>query len=457
MKNQTTREAVASCCTIGRSEQRIFAENLVRGRGLLCLALTRAQTASLPFTPIYASLICVINSKLPAIGKLLLARLVACIASITFIAYLVNQGVAHELVVAKILLLLLRMPTDDSVEIAVSVTKEVGSTLENFPAYTQLIYDRFQTLFQIRRDGWKDTQTPGELDLVEDEDKITHRVELPDRPGLVNIEEALNVFRHDPHFVENERSYSRLRAEILGQDVTEESGVASNADPDSDTSADEGGLSSLKDECGASLVDLRRRVYLTIKNGEIAFMVVECCGQERTCDKFYGLVAEGLAKRSSNWERYFSASFGTYYQIIRGCSSIQLANIGRLFTHLFGTHSIGLFPGARSGLSDLRFSINYFTSIGLGRLTEEMRGALASALSRPHRLARSGETASSYSTPPPGPRRQTRLSSNQYSHGRRSQSPRGRSRSRSCSHSSDLRGRSITRKRISTSSVSTSL
>ena len=46
-----------------------------------------------------------------------------------FIAHLVNQQVAHELLALEILTLLLANPTDDSVEVAVSFLKEVGQKL----------------------------------------------------------------------------------------------------------------------------------------------------------------------------------------------------------------------------------------------------------------------------------------------------------------------------------------
>lgn len=54
----------------------LFGENLVRGRGLFCRSLMRAQSASLQFTPVYAAVASVINTKIPDIGALLLARLV---------------------------------------------------------------------------------------------------------------------------------------------------------------------------------------------------------------------------------------------------------------------------------------------------------------------------------------------------------------------------------------------
>ena len=46
-----------------------------------------------------------------------------------FIAHLVTQQVASELLVLQLIFLLLEHPTSDSVEIAVTVTKECGQYL----------------------------------------------------------------------------------------------------------------------------------------------------------------------------------------------------------------------------------------------------------------------------------------------------------------------------------------
>ena len=54
----------------------LFGENLVRGRGLFCRSIMKAQAASLPFTPIYAAMAAIVNTKLPQVGELLLTRLI---------------------------------------------------------------------------------------------------------------------------------------------------------------------------------------------------------------------------------------------------------------------------------------------------------------------------------------------------------------------------------------------
>ena len=112
--------------------------NLVRGRGLLCRSILKAQLASPGFTHIYAALVAVINTKLPENGELLLKRVIVgfrraykrrdkivATAFAKFIAHLANHQVAHELLALQLLTVLLGDPTDDSVEIAVAITKEV--------------------------------------------------------------------------------------------------------------------------------------------------------------------------------------------------------------------------------------------------------------------------------------------------------------------------------------------
>lgn len=201
----------------------LFGENLIRGKGLFVRSVMRAQASSLPFTPIFASLVAIVNTKLPQIGELLLHRLIhqfrrsykrndkpTMTATTTFLAQLVNQQVAHEVLALQMLVLLLERPTDDSVEIAVSFMREVGAFLAEHSARANNgIFDRFRTilnesaidkrvqymvevLFQVRKDKYKDNPIiPEGLDLVEEEDMITHRISLDDE---VQVQEMLSEF-----------------------------------------------------------------------------------------------------------------------------------------------------------------------------------------------------------------------------------------------------------------------
>ncbi|OQV04053.1 MA3 domain-containing protein [Cladophialophora immunda] len=486
----------------------LFGENLVRGRGLFCRSIMKAQAASLPFTPIYAAMAAIVNTKLPQVGELLLNRLVVqfrkafkrndkavCLSSTTFIAHLCNQQVAHETLAAQLLLLLLHKPTDDSVEIAVGLTREVGQHLEEMsPPIALAVFDQFRSilheadidkrvqymievLFQVRKDRYKDNPAiREELDLVEEEDQITHQVDLDDD---IDVQDSLNIFKYDSQWEEHEEAYRKLKAEILGEESgDEEDGDESGSDESSeDEEAEQERALEIKDQTNTDLVNLRRTIYLTImssldfeeachklmkiqlpagQESELPSMIIECCSQEKTYSKFFGLVGERFAKLNRLWTDLFEQSFAQYYDTIHRYETNRLRNIARFFGHLLATDAIGwhvfsvvhlneeettsssrifikiLFQDLAEalGLPELqkrmkddilrpsfsglfptdtprntRFAINYFTSIGMGALTEEMREHLKNlpkaeppALPAPKDDVSDSESVSSYSS-----------------------------------------------------------
>ena len=481
----------------------LFAENLIRGRGLFARSIMRAQASALPFTPVYSAMAAIVNTKLPQVGELLVQRLIVqfkkafkrndkavCLASTTFLAHLANQQVVHEVVIAQILLLLLHKPTDDSVEIAVGLTRAVGQHLESMnPAIARAIYDQFrnllhendldkrtsymvEVLFQVRKDNYKtDVAVPEELDLVEEEDQITHRTGLDDQ---IDAQEGLMVFKYDPEWEENEARYVSLKAEILGEGGEEDSEYESGSESDSDQNEER--ALEIKDQTNTDLVNLRRTIYLTImsssqaeesvhklmklnlpsgQEGELISMIIECCSQERTFSKFYGLIGERFAKLNRIWATLFAEAFATTYEEIHRRETNQLRNVARFFGHMISSGAIGfevlsvihlnedettsssrifikilvqdlaenlgmkslqarlqddmlrqcfdgLFP--KDNPRNTRFSINYFTSIGMGGLTEELREHLKNApkpaaVMPPRKPeSESGSSVSSYSS-----------------------------------------------------------
>ena len=550
--------------------------NLIRGRGLFCRSIMHAQEFSLPFTPVFAALAAIVNTKLPFVGELLVTRLVSqfrrsfrrndkpkCHATLQFLAHLVNQRVAHELLALEILVLLLEHPTDDSVELAVAFMREVGQFLaEEAPKACNSVFDRFravlyegeisvrvqymvEVLAQTRKDNFKDNpRIPEQLDLVEEDDQITHQIGLDDE---LRLEEGLNIFKPDPDFLENEEKYRQIKAEILGEgedeeEEEEEEEEAEEQEMDEDAAAV--AEYEIQDRTETNLVNLRRTIYLVIMSSldyeecvhkllklnvrddlkiELCNMVIECCSQERTYSKFYGHIGERLCKLHRLWSGLFEQCFRTYYDTIHRYETNRLRNIARFFGCLLATDSISwscfeivhmteddttsssrifikiLFNELQSLLSvkvlvqrfaepsmqdafanmfpkgdpkDTRFSINYFTSIGLGALTEDMREYLkdaprimmerreaelaarradesdASSLSDTDSYSSyssySSRSSRSYSRSPRG-----RSYSRSYSRSPRSRSysrspsPRGRSYSRSYSRSP--RGRSYSR------------
>ena len=465
----------------------LFGENLLRGKGLLVKACLKAQASALPFTPVYAALISILNTKLPEIGELVLKRLIIqfrrsykrndkgqCLASVMFIAHLVNQRVSHEIVSLQLLTLLLEQVTDDGVEIAVAFMKECGAFLaENSPKPSNAIFERFrailhegkidkrvqymiEVLFQIRKDKFKDLPAiKEELDLIESEDQTTHFFSLDDEE--IDGEEGLNVFRFDEKFLENEAEYSEIKAEILGEETEEAEGEnlegeAKNENEEAVHSSTTAATTTqeIADMTGTNLINLRKTIYLTIMSSvdfeecghkllkialptgletELTNMLIECCSQERSYLKFYGLLGERFAKLNPIWSDAFLSSFSTVYGNIHRLETNRIRNVAKFFGHMLSTDALpwspslsqiqlteesttsasriflkflfqdlaeffgcpklltrlysptasrpeftGIFP--EGDAKDLRFSINFFTAIGLGALTENMREKL---------------------------------------------------------------------------------
>ncbi|KAH9939590.1 MIF4G-domain-containing protein [Amylocystis lapponica] len=443
--------------------------------------IKNAQSASLPFTPVFAALVAILNTKLPQVGELLLTRLISqfrrsfkrndkivCHSTTTFIAHLVNQGVAHEIIALQIMMLLLERPTDDSIEIAVGFMREVGAFLaENSPKANAIMFERFravlnegsishrvqymiEVLMQVRKDKYKDNPiVPEGLDLVEEDDQITHQIQLEEE---LQVQEGLSEYLQiRPQLHRERREVQSIKTEILGDDSEEGSGSESE---ESDEEEDEEAVAEkegIEDRTETNLTNLRRVIYLTIMNAlnyeeavhkllkvqikegqelEMCNMIIECCSQERSYSTFYGLIGERFCKLNRIWNDCFEQAFTNYYTTIHRYETNRLRNIARFFGHLFATDSIswvamscillteddttsssrifikimltevtesmglktlserfkddevkracgGMFP--MDNPKNTRFAINYFTSVGLGAATEEMREHLKNA------------------------------------------------------------------------------
>lgn len=470
---------------IGIITRELLRENIVRGRGLLARSIIQAQAASPTFTPVYAALTSIINSKFPNIGELVLKRLVLqfkrgfkrndkplCISSGTFIAHLVNQRVAYEIIALEILTLLLETPTDDSVEVAIAFLKECGMKLTEvsrrgieaiFEMLRNILHEgqldkrvqyMIEVMFQIRKDGFKDHEAVSEeLDLVEEENQITHLIRLDDE---MNGQDILNVFKFDADYLASEEKYKQLSKEILGSDDSDsegeddENGEEESSDEDSGAEQTEGKEGIIIDNTETNLTALRRTIYLTIHSSldfeecahklmkmqlkpgqeiELCHMFLDCCAEMRTYEKFFGLLAGRFCAINKMYVTPFEQIFKDSYHTIHRLDTNKLRNVSKFFAHLLFTDSIswnvlsciklneedttssnrifikilfqelseymglaklnervkdvtlqevfeGLFP--RDDPKNTRFAINFFTSIGLGGLTDDLREHLKS-------------------------------------------------------------------------------
>lgn len=171
---------------------------------------------------------------------------------------------------------------------------------------------------------------------------------------------------------------------------------------------------------------LKRRTPDDLKFN-IVDIIIKSSIQEATYSKFYGIIAERLLNSHRAWKPAFYRIFKENYQQLDTFEPSQLRIIGKFWGHLFATDYIGfelfdivkinavessapsrifikfvfqelvadlsidelkerleedyiqpyisgMFPN--ENMENIRYSINYFTAIGLGILTEKMRARL---------------------------------------------------------------------------------
>jgi len=162
---------------------------------------------------------------------------------------------------------------------------------------------------------------------------------------------------------------------------------------------------------------------------ELCNMIVDCCAQQRTYERFFGLLAERFCRLRKEFQECFEKVARDTYNTIHRFDITKLRNMARFIAHLLFTDAISwdvlseiklneddttsssriyikilfqelsefmglatlydrirdptmqsafekVFP--RDNPRDTRFSINFFTSIGLGGLTVDLREHLKS-------------------------------------------------------------------------------
>jgi len=163
---------------------------------------------------------------------------------------------------------------------------------------------------------------------------------------------------------------------------------------------------------------------------EICTMLIECCSQERTFQRLYALTAQRLCMINRIYQELFDGCFAQQYSMIHRLETNKLRNVAKFFSHLLysdalpwsvfeyihlneeettsssrifikillqevseflglrklndkfkdsymAMHYEGLFP--KDNPKNTRFAINFFTSIGLGGLTDDLRTWLKTA------------------------------------------------------------------------------
>ena len=73
---------------------------------------------------------------------------------------------------------------------------------------------------------------------------------------------------------------------------------------------------------------------------EYCQMIVECCMQERTYLKFYGLMGQRFCQLKREWQAQFEALFAEHYTTVHRLEINRLRNNAKFFAHLLATDAI---------------------------------------------------------------------------------------------------------------------
>lgn len=285
-----------------------------------------------------------------------------------------------------------------------------------------------------------------------DQPKIITLPQLDEQPHLIEVNLSSKPERENlstPNMSESdlEKSYLAIKSSLMSQlFTTPEQELAYKLDDMTDAEDTKfkkkiylilkGSLSG--DEAAHKI--LTARIADNQKN-IVADVISRACSQETTYSKFYGIITERLCNKHDSWKRSFEEIFKKRYNDIPDFEPPQIRNLGKFWGHALAVESIGLDvfeivqmneeastaanrvllkfifqelvselgveelherlhnPSVSWALShmfpeddedDMMFSINYFTAIGLGRLTTGMREKLSTIQANRSEKALSG-------------------------------------------------------------------
>ncbi|SCV02429.1 LAME_0H00342g1_1 [Lachancea meyersii CBS 8951] len=292
----------------------------------------------------------------------------------------------------------------------------------------------FEVIFELRKRDYRGTPPKIHLPPYEPS-RHTYLID----PDQIEVESNTKIvdFVHDPDFATKEEEFGAIQTRV---NLLETSPESLPQEPPKDVKIHDmtqsqnlefkkkvyltlkGSLSG--DEAAHKLLKLR----VPDRDKKVVVdTLVMACSQETTYSKFYGVTAERLCSSHRSWQFAFASSFKDGYVLIDDFQAAQVRNMGKLWGHILASDYVGLEvlevvhmnaeettsagrvylkfllqelvldlgiqelkkrleePCIQSYLTEMfpvddvdktRFSINFFTAIGLGSLTETMRETL---------------------------------------------------------------------------------
>lgn len=447
--------------TVEQCYRNLLQSNLIRGKEILASSVLKYQT---DFNQGMASaaLVALVNSEFPEFGDLVIREAIArfisgyksndkrgCYSMMSLISYSFCYQVVHEILILQLIHLLMERPTNDSVDLVISLLRQCGKSLVEVSKVAHTVtYEKLRDLLQEGRLSERTAHSVEDLFELRRFNYDSVSLNLISLPAhkinthtiILDLEKeesskqnmGLAEFQYDPFFFENESKYELFKKRLLETDAEE------------DTIP----ITTVKDMTNNDELAFKKTIYLILKSSlsgdeaahkllklrasdgqkhKIVDILVSSCSQEATYSKFYGITAERLCSSHRSWKPAFSKIFAENYENVTQFEPFQLRNVGKFWGHILASDYIGfevfeqvhmneeettssgrvylkfLFQElvADLGIKELverlreeyiqpflanifpldnsektRFSINYFTAIGLGALTENMRREL---------------------------------------------------------------------------------
>ncbi|SCU98835.1 LAMI_0F16424g1_1 [Lachancea mirantina] len=264
-------------------------------------------------------------------------------------------------------------------------------------------------------------------------DSVVHVFDLGELK-VVSLE-GLQRFQYDAHFFELEDQFESIKNAALERFPVAKNETDAFVVHDRTQSEDiqfkksiylllKGSLSG--EEAAHKLLKLRVRDE---EKSRLVYVLAMTCSQETTYSKYYGLVAERLLSSHRAWKKAFATVFEENYTEVDNFKASQIRSLGKFWGHILASDYVGFevfecihmseaettppkrvyvkfifqelvaelgIPNLKARLdesyiqpflnkifptqsaADLRFAINFFTAIGLGILTENLRETLFS-------------------------------------------------------------------------------
>lgn len=73
---------------------------------------------------------------------------------------------------------------------------------------------------------------------------------------------------------------------------------------------------------------------------ELCIMLLECCSQERTYLRYYGLLGQRFCMINKIHQENFEKCFVQQYSMIHRLETNKLRNVAKFFAHLLGTDAL---------------------------------------------------------------------------------------------------------------------